>query len=95
MRGRVALGPLEVDVGRAAGRVADVQEQGREGVGDGGGLQGQDAVALVQDLAPDGEAGLELRGVQDGDLHEDEVLAGDVVVLADLLDLVAVLGLVA
>src|SRR3954467_14900474 len=75
-----ALGPLEVDVGGAAGGVADVEKEGGEGVGDGGGLQGQDAVTVVEDLAPDRQARLEFRGVQDCDLHEHEVIAGDVVV---------------
>src|SRR5213592_821250 len=44
----VALGPLEVHVRGAAGGVADVEEEGGEGVGDGGGLQGQDAVTVVE-----------------------------------------------
>src|SRR3954447_26574009 len=51
-----ALGPVEVDVGGAAGGVADVEKEGGEGVGDGGGLQGQDGVTVVEDLAPDRQA---------------------------------------
>ena len=43
--GRVAFGPLEVDVRPLAGLVADVQQQRGERVGDGGALHGEHAVA--------------------------------------------------
>ncbi|MDQ0954518.1 hypothetical protein QFZ24_008441 [Streptomyces phaeochromogenes] len=70
-----------------------MQHEGGQGVGDGGRLRGEDAVAAVQDLAAYGQARLEFRRVQDRDLGEDEVLlGGDVVVRVDLLVLLAGLG---
>ena len=49
----VAFGPLEVDVGPDAGGVADVEQECRECVGDGGRLHGEYSVGTVQDLAAD------------------------------------------
>ena len=83
-------------MGLAACLVAEMQQEGGEGVGDGGALQGQHAIFVVHDVAVDVEAGGELGGIGDGDLDEDEVLIiGEVVIPQDLQPLLGVLGGVA
>jgi hypothetical protein len=70
----VALGPAEVGVGAAAGPLADGEEDGGDGVGDGGGLDLEDPEA-VDLLAVDADAAGELGGVADGDLEEEDGVA--------------------
>ena len=95
LRDRVALGPLEVDVRAAAGAVADVQQQRGERVGHRRSLQrsapgsGRAAPRRARRSAVS-----KSDGSRDGDLDEDARRAsvGQVVVGADLLQLLAVLG---
>ncbi len=96
LRERIALRPLEVDVRLLPGAVPDGEQQRGQRVGDAGALQRQHPVAVVQHLAVHGEHGLELRGVLDRHLDEDQVVLGrDVVVRPDLALLLLVLGEVA
>src|SRR5215208_5302064 len=85
---RVALRPAEVAVRRFVGGVAQVEQEGRDRVGDDRTLGPKHLVPA--DLhAPDIKHVLELRGVLHVDLEEEDLLAGrDVVVLA-LLSLFA------
>src|SRR5215210_2352799 len=79
---RVARRPAEVAVRRFVGGVAQVEQEGSYGVGDDRTLSPKHLVPA--DLhAPDLKHVLELRGVLDVDLEEEDLLAGwDVVVLA-------------
>src|SRR5215218_1194805 len=91
VRHRVALGPVEVDVGTLAGQVADVQEHGRNRVGHGGALHPQDAVAVPL-FAGHLQPGLELRWVRHRDLQEQHrVVGGDLVAHTLLVLLLQVL----
>src|SRR5215210_8109467 len=85
---RVARRPAEVAVRRFVGGVAQVEQEGSYGVGDDRTLSPKHLVPA--DLhAPDLKHVLELRGVLDVDLEEEDLIAGrDVVVLA-LLSLFA------
>src|SRR5215208_6854706 len=79
---RVALRPAEVAVGCLAGRVPDVEQEGRYCVGYHRALRAQHLVPAYLD-APDLEHVLELRSVLDLYLQEDDrLVGGDVVVLA-------------
>src|SRR5690606_40069583 len=69
-----------------------VAAQCGERVRDGGGLDGEDPVGVVLDVAADLDPALEVGVVPDRHLHEHDVAGvGDVVVVDDLGDLPAVL----
>src|ERR1051326_6059851 len=92
---RVALAPTEIDVRKLARRVAQVEQEGRDGVRHGGTLGAQDAGALDVNPAYLQHA-RELRRVARRDLEEDDWVARrDVIVGALLALLVPVLRRVA
>ena len=81
---RVALGPVEVDVGTLAGAVAEVQQHRGDRVGHRRAVHPQDAVAVPL-LAGHLQPGLELRRVGHRDLQEQHRVVGRELVAQALL----------